>query len=236
MNDQARRLKERLTRPEGTLAALPTVVVAGGRAGAGATTIAVGLAEGLVRLGGRPLLVDRCGEPGDAGLRLGLSPAQLRAAADEPVLTGGRVRLLRAPAARHGAALVQHRLEAAAAVADLAIVDAEPDEPGLLELCRRAALVLVVATPDPATTAGAYGLLKRLARGEGPGPACALTINRTSVAGEAEWLAEGLCGLTRRFLGVEVAAWPTHGLAARLRERLTGEVFVAAARRQEWVA
>lgn len=216
MNGQALALKERI-RAAATVKA-PLVAIAGGRPGAGATALVAALARALARRGVTALVVDRSGDPGDAALRLGLAP-RVWLADEGAVEVGERLSVLRAPAAECGPARLR-RLLAEVAPRGPVIVDCEGA--GAEELFQQADLALVVATPDPATATGAYGLLKRLATVRGSLSSAAVVVNRAASPAEGERLARSLGELFRRFVGREVQAWPHD--ATRLAERVIGAV------------
>lgn len=226
------------------------ITIGSGKGGVGKTAIAVNLAIGMSRLGVRVTVVD--GDLGTANVDVvcGLSPSRrldsaLREAsragvnpdlAQHSVETPFGFRLVAGIAGvARGAdlsaddrrALVEG-LETLGTEADVVIVDAGAGI-GIATraLMHAADLPLIVATPEPASIADAYGLLKSLrldglqSRAEP-----VLVLNQVGSGEERDRVHERLQGVARRFLRMELALlgavrWDREALvAARTRRPL----------------
>jgi flagellar biosynthesis protein FlhG len=239
MADQANKLRQLIHGPVPFERVAPDgpamVVVAGGKAGVGATTVAVNLAAVLANSVGRVLVVDAVEEQSNllvaAGVRrkgeFGLADAlsgkcEIEDAIVEGphglrILARGRVSPRRDPASRRDAATVgraeQQRLlsglDSLGDEIDLVVVDAGT---GVGAWSRRfwlrAQLVVLVTTTDGPAVLDSYAMLKRSVV-DASGPEVRLLINQCDheqMAAEAHQRFASAC---ERFLGRVVPALPS---------------------------
>ena len=193
-----------------------TISVTGGKGGVGKSSIAVNLALGLARLGGRILLLD-----GDLGLAnadqlLGVhAPSTLfdvvqgRVKLKDAVLkTQWDVSLLPACSGRKEMVELNRKsrsalLDGVAALAkeyDYVIIDtAAGIGETTLTLARSGDVILAVATPDPTSVRDAFSVMKILAKEYGARN-ISLVANKVSSREDGMALFKRLAGVTDRFL------------------------------------
>jgi len=229
MHDQASELRE-LVRKGALPASGPTsrrpklLVVGGGRAGVGTTTIAVNLAAALARARRRTLLADAATEGAAAVLSrveavdpLGSAVAERRTARD-PLDPGprGLERLLAArgcdkapPPARRVGERRTGEMRGPHGVAEYVVVDAGSGVgPLARQLWQSADLILLVTTPEPLAVMDAYASIKLLASPrdaspDGPPPIHTL-VNRSPGRAIARQVHARLSQACLRFLGMEI--------------------------------
>ncbi len=195
-----------------------TIAVASGKGGVGKTFLAATLAHALARAGQRVLLVDADLGLANIDVQLGITdPRHLgRALVDGRSLadlvlhdpTTGLDLLLGPSGWRNLADLdgapLERLVEALVALAagyDAAIFDLEAGiGPRTLALCRVAARVLLVITPEPTALTDGYALVKVGLRAH-PGLAVIANLVETPAEGIASW--RTLAATCRRFLSVD---------------------------------
>lgn len=214
--------------------AVPLVAVTSGKGGVGKTTLSVNLAIALAGRGLRTTLVDADLGMANADLMCGLTPVRrleyavgmnasgsparahsLRSiAVDAPGgfrLVPGSVGLARMAdlpepdRARLLAALAELERDS-----DLILVDTGAGiGPGVLGFLRASTLVLLVATPDPASITDAYALVKCLHASTPGMPPVALVVNQAADHAEANSVHARLASCCGRFLGMglPLAGW-----------------------------
>jgi MinD-like ATPase involved in chromosome partitioning or flagellar assembly len=230
MIDQAtelRRLASRTGAPGGTSPALPrTIAISGGRAGVGATTVAVHLATALASEALRVVLIDadlhqadaavRCGMP--EGLSIGdvlagrksIHEALLRGPAGMQILAGSSAADARASAGPRAADRLLRQVQSLVPHADWLIVDAG-HEPGEItaRLWKAAEQVLLVTSPEAAAVMDTYALVKTLLKEQQLPAPLALVVNQAESADSAADVCRRIDQSCRRFLGLSVrlAGW-----------------------------
>lgn len=241
MSNQADKLRELIQAAPAMRAEavshVPMIVVAGGKAGVGATTVAVNSASALADRGERVLLID-ASEHGDladvAGIgrefdysladvmsgKCGVAEAMVRGPAGMRVLAKrSRVRrgglgIASAPAdaATCGSRGAQQRLltelESLRGEIDIVIVDAGH---GLTawtrRLCLRAQLMILVTTTDDAALLDTYAALK-LSSADSICPTWSLVVNRFDSDAAAEHAHRRITNACQRFLSLRIEALP----------------------------
>jgi flagellar biosynthesis protein FlhG len=209
---------------EGMRLGVPLLAVTSGKGGVGKTTLSVNLSIALTRLGMRTTLVDADLGMANADVMCGLTPGRrlehalgLNAAGHPTPPLDLRSLAVNAPGGfrlipgsvgiAHMAELPEEeRLRLLAALIDLEhdsdVVVADTGAgigPGVMAFLRAATLVLVIATPDPASITDAYALVKCLhARGT---PRVALVVNQACNEDEAAAVHGRLAACCGRFLG-----------------------------------
>lgn len=229
ISTQADALLQRLNAPATDRSAwdssTPVVAVTGGKGGIGKSTIAANLAIATARGGRRPvaprvLLVD-C-DFGLASLDAILDLPRRRTVAAalegnvriEDLLIAGPsgIDVMLAPRGleryaqldAQKRAMVLSVVRKAARGHDLAVLDLPAGiHADGLTLAHAADLQLVVATPDPASVADAYAVVK-IARDRSPGSRLGFAINEAPGPVEARQLSERFAAVVRRFLGIEI--------------------------------
>jgi flagellar biosynthesis protein FlhG len=235
MIDQAaelRRLVLRSGNPGAGWPALPrTIVVSGGRAGVGATTVAVHLAAALAGEALRVVLIDadlhsaelhsadaaaRCGMP--AGLSIGdvlagrksIHEALLRGPAGMQILAGNASAEVRAIATPRVADRLLRQVRSLVPHADWLVVDAGHEAGDIsARLWKAAEQVLLVTSPDAAAVMDTYALVKTLLKEQPPALPLALVVNQAADAAIAADVCRRIDQSCRRFLGLSVrlAGW-----------------------------
>ncbi len=199
------------------------VVVAGGKGGVGTTTVALGLAASVAKVGRRTLLIDADSRGGDVALLCGIE--ERYALAD--VLTGRRTwneAVCAGPAGvgivvgqrgwhdcRNSAITATHLLEQLDhqdIPAELVIMDAGSAFDGVVQhICREADAVVMVTTGSVASVVGTFAGIKTLVSGFCPGsvqPRLHLLVNMAPTARVAEVVYYRLARTCRRVLGIEL--------------------------------
>jgi flagellar biosynthesis protein FlhG len=204
----------------------PMIVVAGGKAGVGATTVAVNLAAVLADRDERVVLVDGTQHDGDLADVAGVGPAIQRSlneviagecSAAEALAPGPAGTLVLAQRRIHRKGLDTSRpaqqrlfaeLQALESEASLLVVDVGTGmSPWMRRFWLRAELVIVATSTDDLALLDSYALIKHNA-GEGvDGEICVLAnqCERDAVAGEAYHRLSDAC---QRFLSRSVRALP----------------------------
>lgn len=226
-DDQAAALRQMAQRRSGAeppARRAPVIAIASGKGGVGKTTIAVSMGITLARRGLKVALVDADLGLANADLMCGLRPTARLSEAIARVAQGDRVSVdlvrrmsMRGPAGmvvvpgmvgplRHASSMdartaVSQTVDLLARAMDVVVVD---HGAGLGASVRdglsRAALPLVVATPDPASLADAYALVKSVR-------SCAseripyLLLNRAKDADDARSAHARVAEVAAKFLG-----------------------------------
>jgi flagellar biosynthesis protein FlhG len=196
------------------------LLVAGGKGGAGTTTIAVNLAAAIANRGLRTVLVDADLHGGDAAILCGIEPQHTladvlarRRTIPEVLQAGpgnartvpgawGLERLLDHPAALGRPLLGE--LDALAGEADLLLLDTGRIPNRMTQQAWQAAdLLLLVTTPDISSITSSYALIKMLAEDESAVPVH-LLVNKAPTPGVAEEVQHRLARTCRRFLGIRL--------------------------------
>jgi flagellar biosynthesis protein FlhG len=230
MSDQADKLRELVesaSPPECDAApGPPMIVVAGGKGGVGATTVAVNLAAALADREHRVVLVDAARQHADLAQVAGVGLITGGTVADVLVGKCGAVDALApgpagtllladrwAPQAspdysRHAQQRLLAELQSLHDVADLLVVDAGS---GLNTWTRRfwlrAALVIVVTTTDDVAVMDTYAAIK-LSTAESIASEQRILINQCESSESTEDVKQRLSTACQRFLGREVPALP----------------------------
>ena len=229
MADQAEKLRALIHRASPAAAALnrelPLIVVSGGRAGVGATTVALNLAAVLADRGERALLVDAAEQRNDL-----IEPAGIRREIDNTlceVLAGkcsAREAIVAGPAgvqlipnrwrprsspdfSRRAQQLLLGELESLEREFDFMVVDAgRGSTPWTKRLWNRAKLILLVTTPDDAAVLDSYAALK-LGVADAVQLPVRLLVNQAEAyeAADAHRRMENAC---QRFLSRSIPALP----------------------------
>lgn len=210
--------------------------ISGGKGGVGKSTIAVNLACTFGRLGMRTLLLD--GDLGMADLNLLLDVEPKKSLLDLIDGTGGDEILVDA----HGIRLLpglngsselanldaelrgelMRKVTQLAQRFDTTVIDTGAGiHRDTMSLVASADEVVVVATPEPLSTADAYACLKVLALQHGVTRMMVLPNNCRGEA-EAQMVVQRLATLARRFLRVELVALPYVPRDASLEETTPG--------------
>lgn len=260
--DQASALRRMTQRHKGTdvpARRCPIVAIASGKGGVGKTTIAVSMAIGLSKRGFKTALLDADLGLANADLICGLRPTARLTDAVVCVSRGGRVtadlvRRIAMPGPAGvlvvpgmvgplaGVSPIDARTAVAQAadvlscVMDVVVVDhgAGLGE-AVLEGVRAASMSIVVATPDPASLADAYALVKSV-HIQGCERIPYVLINRARDLHEAHGAHARVAEVAARFLGVPL---PMIGLvpeddAVRRCTRVRRPLALAARRSQAW--
>ncbi|HEX2475048.1 MAG TPA: AAA family ATPase [Lacipirellulaceae bacterium] len=224
----------------------PMIVVAGGRAGVGATTVATNLGAVLADRGERVVLVDGAQQGGDLADVAGASPAIERSLDDviagdfsaaealAPGPAGTLVLGRRRPgqqvldASRPAQQRIFAELQSLESEAGLLVVDAGSGaSPWMRRFWLRAGLVIVVTTTDDLALLDSYALIKQNV-GDGVGGDIRVLANQCdsdAVAGEAYRKLSNAC---QQFLSHSVRALPAlprHVPAGGARENGTPRVW-----------
>lgn len=230
-SDQAsalRRMAQREPAAEAPARRAPVIAIASGKGGVGKTTIAVSMGIGLAKRGLRVALVDADLGLANADLICGLRPTARLTEAVARVAQGDRVTVdlvrrmsMRGPAGmivvpgmvgplRHASGMdartaVAQTVDLLTRAMDVVVVDHGAGLGASVRegLCR-AALPVVVATPDPASLADAYALVKSL-RSSASERIPYVLINRARDAADAEAAHARVAEVAARFLGCGLA-------------------------------
>lgn len=228
MSDQADQLRElvRTAASPVTGVGAPIVVVCGGRAGVGSTTLALDLAKALAAGKRRVVLVDADVERADATRRAGVDRVADGYLTD--VLVGRRtalevlengpagVRMLPArphqlPPATISAGTrsrIPHELQRIGQRCDLVLVDTRGGHaPWSALFWQTAQLVLAVTTPDDAAVNDTFTMLNSASQG-GPLPAVRMVVNRCHSPQQADQVHQQIAEACFRLLGELVPAMP----------------------------
>ena len=217
--DQLRQLVHQTVKARPTLElGVPLVVVSGGQAGVGATTVALQLVEELALLGQRAVLVDAHLQQPDVAARCGL---EVRDGLAE-VLNGNRsaVEVLRpwgesiqllpgrwtpnSPPEMSRAAIHRLLTELRTLDADVVIVDAGHGmSPWAQHFWKIANQVLLITTTDPAAVMDSYAAVKLAPRAEVDGKV-RLVVNRCDDRPLAQRVGNRFAATCRRFLDMHV--------------------------------
>lgn len=236
MSDQAAQLRQLATNapaPAWPVSdGLPLVVVTGGRAGVGASTVAVNVGAALVDAGLRVLFVDasqsqsiaiensRSRADKSQTLALQRGPAEMLLLATGPVSNsdGGDWR-------RQQQQLLA-KVKSLSGVADVAVVDAGSGvTPSTRRFWRQSRLVLVVTTTENAAVMDCYATIK-LAAGDASATDVRVVVNRCDRPATAAGVQQRLSLACARFLGRGVTATPAlPKLAGRDGEHLRPRVW-----------
>jgi flagellar biosynthesis protein FlhG len=208
-----------------------SLVVAGGKPGCGATTIAVRLAEALAADAQRVVLVDADREPiglfaGGLADRCGLTPAHtmtdvlagrksihealVRGPAGLQVLAGGRPDAKHEPPTRRQIDRLLKQMQSLVPHTDWFLIDAghrASELSGRLwTACER---ILLVTSPDAAAVMDTYALVKTLLTRQALSRPMSLVVNQAAGEAAAADVCRRIDQSCRRFLGlgVELAGW-----------------------------
>ena len=225
MHDQANDLRRLVSQSTPAVPGLEPprprlVVIAGGKGGVGATTVAVNLAVVLALQRHRTVLVDADPDGGNAAMLAGLEERYTiadvlsdRRTVQDALETGpggvlvlpgswGLASIAEHPAVAHERLVRQ--LQALGSKAEVVIVDAAAGSDRLTRRFWQAAdAVLLVTSPEPASVMNAYASIKALAGGDDSIPIHSLVnmASRTDVAVEVHARLARAC---LRFLGIRL--------------------------------
>ncbi len=233
MSDQADRLRRLLAhdgdRPARAAAAsmanadhaTHTLLLAGGKGGAGTSNLALGLAIALARRGSRVTLIDADLGRANLDLLCGLTPARdLRGVLDGDCPLAGAlsdgpagVRILAGahairdtrpqPADHSAAASLANALDTLHAETDFLLIDAGHGlDPHAAALAEKADEILVVATPEPTALADAQAVLRHLAHPGTPFPR--VLVNQARSRAEARDTLDRFISDGRAYFGLSV--------------------------------
>jgi MinD-like ATPase involved in chromosome partitioning or flagellar assembly len=229
MFDQAFKLREltQTAKPAAPAApvGLPMVVVTGGRAGFGATTVAVNLAAVLADFGERVVLVDAAQQHADlaqvAGVKSRIkyslqdvvsgtgraAEALVPGPAGTSLLASGEVRSEK-DFSRHAQQRLLAELQTLSKVATLLVVDLGAGlTPWARRFWLRAKLVMLVTTADDSALLDTYSTIKRSESDSIPNE-IRLLANQCDTEKIATDVCRRLCGASERFLSRRVPALP----------------------------
>jgi flagellar biosynthesis protein FlhG len=228
MMDQATELRRlMLTGRTDAGGAVPrTFVIAGGKPGVGATTLAVSLAATLAHDGQRVVLIDadlhqaevasQAGVAATLGIgdvlagRKGIHEALIRGPAGMQVLAGTASDESRGNATPRAINRLLRQLRSVAPHADWLLVDAG-NQPGELpaRLWSAAEQVLLVTSTEAAAVMDTYALVKTLLKRQSLRAPLALVVNQAADQAEASDVCRRIDQSCRRFLGLSVplAGW-----------------------------
>jgi len=198
----------------------PAVVIGSGKGGVGKSVLSVLLAAAYARSGRRTLLLDGAQNQGNLHILLGVRPAArlgaVHAGEVEPaaLLAPIAERLTLLPGDSGAEALyslgavdrarLHRRLSALYDDFDMVVVDGGPGIESVIRAAGiRASRLAVVATPEPASLADAYALLK-LVNLQIPSLPIEVMVNRGTADEEGQAVFDRLQLAARRFLGREL--------------------------------
>lgn len=260
--DQAtslRRLAQGRAGVEAPARRAPVVAIASGKGGVGKTTIAVSMAIGLSKRGLKVALVDADLGLANADLICGLRPTARLSEAVWRVAQGGRVtadlvRRISTPGPSgvvvvpgmvgplaHASSMdartaVSQTVELLSRAMDVVVVDHGAGlGASVREGLAAAAVPIVVATPDPASLADAYALMKSL-RGSASERMPYMLINRARDAADAHAAHARVAEVAAKFLGCGVAFIghiPEDAVVLRC-TRIRRPIALAAPKSQAW--
>jgi MinD-like ATPase involved in chromosome partitioning or flagellar assembly len=224
----------------------PMIVVVGGRAGVGATTVAANLGSVLADRGERVVLVDGAREGGDLAEVAGASPA-IERSLDEVIAGDCSAAEALAPGPAGSLVLGRRRarqqildtsrpaqqrlfaeLQSLKQEAGLLVVDAgRGASPWMRRFWLRAGLVIVVTTTEELALLDSYAFIKQNVGDGGGGSVCVLAnqCDSDAVAGEAHRKLSQAC---QRFLSRSVRALPAlprYVVAAGARQNVKPRVW-----------
>lgn len=202
---------------------MPLVAVASGKGGVGKTTLSVNLCVALAQAGARPVLLDADVGLANADILCGLDPrhrllrgpggaapslADVATPAPGGFLLVPGVSAMQSPASRAADAQGPRAWEMIgalpqlSALADVAVIDTPAGiGPDVLAAVAAADVAIVVATPDPASIADAYAVLKIASALPGGPASTVLVVNRAASLEEGRRVHARLDAASRRFLG-----------------------------------
>ena len=226
MSDQASKLRQMVAGREGTDLAEPGarfLAVVSGKGGVGKTNLAANLAILLGRAGKRVILLDADFGLANIDVLFDVEPTPnlshvlrgekeildcLVSVADHVKFLPGIRGLARLANLGEGDRdLLLDRFHALESEADFVILDTDSGVgDNVLQLAAMAHEVMIVTQPELTAMNDAYACVKLLARIETVGQ-IGVVVNMASHRMEAEKVAEGLIGITRKFLGIEPEFW-----------------------------
>ncbi|MGV3606999.1 MAG: MinD/ParA family ATP-binding protein [Planctomycetaceae bacterium] len=226
MSDQASELRNLVLRANWPAAAFhepapKQVVVAAGREGAGATTVAINLAVALARHGQRAVLLEAdlsgngfarvLGTQSALGMRdvisarrdihevLELGPGGIQIASSGNSGLPNQIN-------ERSVQRLQKQIDALGRYADVVVIDAGHRNNLLSNgLWQTAAEVLLVTTPDAVAIMETYSLIKAICGKKMSAPSLQLVTNRTTTLPEAQDVHTRLDRSVHRFLGLSLA-------------------------------
>lgn len=228
VSDQAaalRRMAQRRSGASSPVARCPVVAIASGKGGVGKTTIAVSLAIGLAHRGMKTALIDADLGLANADLMCGLRPTARLTEAVHRVAQGGQVTVdlvrrismpgpagvlvvpgmvgpLAGASSIDARTAVNQTLDVLARAMDVVVVDHGAGlGASVREGLAAAAFPVVVATPDPASLADAYALVKSL-RTMPADRLPTLLINRAKDESDAQAAHARVAEVAAKFLSV----------------------------------
>jgi flagellar biosynthesis protein FlhG len=223
MPDQAEKLRQLAAatrRPTASHSGATTLVVSGGRAGVGATTIALELAHRLAQDANRVVLIDadlyradlatRCNIAGGAGIgeilagRKNIHELLRRGAAGMQLLPGTASAELRSVISERSCQRLSRQMQTLLPHVDWLVVDAG-NEPGMLpaRLWSAADRLLIVTSPEAAAVMDTYALVKILLHEQPRAAQPQLVVNQAEAALAAD-VYRRIDQSCRRFLGCSI--------------------------------